>query len=43
MKDFDIVDMNEVKKIILDNCDLDCDGRISKNELRLILFSFSNL
>ncbi|XP_021358319.1 calbindin-32-like isoform X8 [Mizuhopecten yessoensis] len=40
-KDYDEEDLNECKKILLDKCDLNHDGKINLDELSMILMSYN--
>ncbi len=41
-QDYDAQDLNEFKNSLLAGCDVNRDGKISKNELKLVLLSVSN-
>ncbi|XP_033753863.1 calbindin-32-like isoform X2 [Pecten maximus] len=40
-KDYDEEDLNECKKILLDKCDLNHDGKINLDELTMVLMSYN--
>lgn len=42
-EDYDAVDLEELKNILLKDCDVNKDGRIDKDELTMILMSFATL
>ncbi|XP_076449191.1 calbindin-32-like [Babylonia areolata] len=42
-EDYDAQDLEELRTILLKDCDLNKDGRIDKDELTMILMSFANL